>query len=382
MEDTSGYYDVNISFRGKKYCVNLCVESSYVLDIKNHVIASFISEDDTASIGNLEIQPSDLKLIYKGKILNDDNESLKYAFGSKISKTKPIKIMAMGVSSQEAEKNRSSFEQAKLNTPRIRDDLSQAGKDQIMARLKLGRQMLDKAAQKESKHSTQKYGFHRIESLPMLPDQDKAKEILNSLANDPGILACMEKHHWNVGCLAEMYPEGKVGESEVCIMGLNQNKGQKILLRLRTDDLKGFRKILSIRKVLFHELAHNVHSEHDGEFFKLMRQIEQECNEMNWTKDGVALGGSSASGNYYTAEMNDNVGSNYVGGTYRLGGDANSSKNMLTRRELAARAALMRMSKEEEEIEEACGCNVNRNQPILTESKTTSNDDIEDDDRT
>lgn len=26
-------------------------------------------------------------------------------------------------------------------------------------------------------------------------------------------------------------------------MGLNQNHGQKILLRLRTDDLKGFRKV-------------------------------------------------------------------------------------------------------------------------------------------
>ncbi|OEU21757.1 hypothetical protein FRACYDRAFT_163708, partial [Fragilariopsis cylindrus CCMP1102] len=79
-------------------------------------------------------------------------------------------------------------------------------------------------------------------------------------------------------------PEGKVGESEVCVMGLKQNKGQKILLRLRTDDLKGFRKILSIRKVLFHELAHNIHSDHDNEFYKLMRQIESECNDLDWTK--------------------------------------------------------------------------------------------------
>merc|ERR1712038_1792369 len=133
-----------------------------------------------------------------------------------------------------------------------------------------------------------KYGFGRIETLPMLPDQKKAKDILHSLANDPGILACMAKHKWNVGCLAEMYPEGKVGESEVCIMGLNQNKGAKILLRLRTDDLTGFRKILSIRKVLFHEMAHNVHSEHNGDFFQLMRQIEKECDEMDWT-EGAGL---------------------------------------------------------------------------------------------
>lgn len=49
---------------------------------------------------------------------------------------------------------------------------------------------------------------------------------------------------WTVGTLAEMYPDGKVGVDPVCVLGLNQNKGQKILLRLRTDDLLGFRKYL------------------------------------------------------------------------------------------------------------------------------------------
>ncbi|RLN70247.1 hypothetical protein BBJ28_00004274 [Nothophytophthora sp. Chile5] len=47
-----------------------------------------------------------------------------------------------------------------------------------------------------------------------------------------------------VGVLAEMPPDGKVGVDPVCVLGLNQNKGQKILLRLRTDDLLGFRKFL------------------------------------------------------------------------------------------------------------------------------------------
>lgn len=36
-----------------------------------------------------------------------------------------------------------------------------------------------------------------------------------------------------------MPPEGKVGISPVCILGVNINKGQEISLRLRTDDLKG-----------------------------------------------------------------------------------------------------------------------------------------------
>lgn len=38
-----------------------------------------------------------------------------------------------------------------------------------------------------------------------------------------------------------MYPEGKVGIDPVCVLGLNENHGQVIYLRLRTDDLEGFR---------------------------------------------------------------------------------------------------------------------------------------------
>eukprot|EP01034_Spumella_vulgaris_P020674 gene20674-26500_t len=107
------------------------------------------------------------------------------------------------------------------------------------------------------------YKFQSIQTPPGLPDEAKARQILETLANDEGVLAVMAKHKWSVGALCELYPEGYVGVSEVCVMGLNENHGQRILLRLRTDDMKGFRKILSIRKVLCHELAHNVHSEHD-----------------------------------------------------------------------------------------------------------------------
>ncbi|KAE9357469.1 hypothetical protein PF008_g3147 [Phytophthora fragariae] len=139
------------------------------------------------------------------------------------------------------------------------------------------------------------YRFHGIEPLKIFADKHKAQEILEKLANGRGILAVMAKHKWSVGVLAEMPPDGKVGVDPVCVLGLNQNKGQKILLRLRTDDLLGFRKFLSIKKVLFHELSHNVHSEHDSKFYQLMRQVEKECNELDWTSSsGAAVGGSPA----------------------------------------------------------------------------------------
>ena len=51
----------------------------------------------------------------------------------------------------------------------------------------------------------------------------------------------------------------------------------------------------SIRKTLYHELAHNVHGDHDDKFYQLMRQIEKECTELDWTKHpgGKALGGQA-----------------------------------------------------------------------------------------
>jgi len=361
---------LQISFRGKKHDYSLNLDT-LVADVKNH-LASCVDGD---------MEPNDFKIIHKGKVLSDDSANMYGIIAgqrkSASSLKKVIRLVALGVSNQEAQHNNDALYKAKLNARRVRDDLSQAGRAELAARQRLGRLTLNKVARKYSKHATNKHCFGCIETLPMLPEQAKAKQILTSLANDPGILACMEQHEWNVGCLAEMYPEGKVGESEVCIMGLNQNKGQKILLRLRTDDLKGFRKILSIRKVLFHELAHNVHSEHDGEFFQLMRQVERECNDLDWTKDGNTLGGvdGNSAGNFGN-ELGET--SPYQGGTYRLGGDmgpmlhSSSSTQPLTTRELAARAAMMRLSKEEEEIQEACGCNLLQSTTVYSEGITTA----------
>jgi len=129
------------------------------------------------------------------------------------------------------------------------------------------------AASAERPAAPSEFRFYDIVPLPGLPDEARARAILTELANDVGILAVMKKHRWKVGQLAEMYPEGLVGVDPVCVLGLNVNKGMRIQLRLRTDDMEGFRKLSSIKKVLYHELAHNVHSEHDSDFYQLMRQV-------------------------------------------------------------------------------------------------------------
>ena len=83
-------------------------------------------------------------------------------------------------------------------------------------------------SQKNGRRLTQSsnYGFGRLGVLPKLPDQDRAKAILQDLvsrrnqysksaaritctapqASDPGVVAVMQKHRWSVGALTEMYP--------------------------------------------------------------------------------------------------------------------------------------------------------------------------------
>lgn len=298
-------------------------------------IKSYIS--DNADPGLLLV-PSDIKLLFKGKKIDQDEEAIINILSDSRKATSAYRLMATGTSSLQIKQYQADFEMASKQAPRIRDDISKKGQLEILKQQHLGRAMMQKARKSQSSE----YTFGNVNVLPNLPNMDRAREILTTLANDPGILACMKQHKWKVGSLSELYPEGTVGQSAVCVMGLNKNRGQEILLRIRTDDLKGFRKILNIRKVLFHELAHNVYSEHDGNFFQLMRQVERECNELDWT-NGQGL-----------SETKDDIGMHeYSAGTHRLGG---CTTNKIPVRELAARAALMRMTAEEEEIQQNCGC--------------------------
>ena len=102
------------------------------------------------------------------------------------------------------------------------------------------------AAAAAARRSEPTYRFHAIAALPMLPEGAKpekkaAEALLKQLSTDKAILSIMQQHKWSVGRLSEMPPEGKVGVSDSCLMGLNKNAGQEILLRLRTDDWQGLR---------------------------------------------------------------------------------------------------------------------------------------------
>ncbi|KAL6010305.1 hypothetical protein ACLOJK_000736 [Asimina triloba] len=82
-----------------------------------------------------------------------------------------------------------------------------------------------------------------IPGIELNPPASEALKIMHRLASDPGIVAIMNKNH-----------------------------GEEISLRLRTDDLKGFRKYESVKQTLLHELAHMVYSEHDADFYAFNTQ--------------------------------------------------------------------------------------------------------------
>ncbi|KAL6577497.1 hypothetical protein OROMI_009825 [Orobanche minor] len=218
-------------------------------------------------------------------------------------------------------------------------DLRIAGFDEEERRLKQrisGRSYAPKLPQ-----GTYIFCDFRTLSLPGIvlnPPASKALELLHKLASDPGIVAIMNKHRWRVGILTEMAPEGYVGVSPKCILGFNKNHGEEISLRLRTDDLKGFRKYEKIKKTLLHELAHMVFSEHDSNFLALDSQLNKEAATLDWTKSrGHTLSGGAASDQY---DEEFDLSSNVIT-SHKLGGRVSV---LPTARAASANAALARLA--------------------------------------
>ena len=88
---------------------------------------------------------------------------------------------------------------------------------------------------------------------------------------------------FTVGLLSEMPPQDHMNDRRevTCLLGLNINAGQEIKLRLRTNDMHGFRKYDRIRETLVHELTHNVWGEHDNNFKELNSRLLRECVRIN-----------------------------------------------------------------------------------------------------
>ncbi|CAG8456244.1 17783_t:CDS:2 [Funneliformis caledonium] len=206
---------------------------------------------------------------------------------------------------------------------------------------------------KESTLSEHNYTFHNIQVIEQFPESGKARVLLEKLRDDNGIREIMKKYKWNVGTLRELSPVEKD------ILGFNKNRGELITLRLRTDDMEGFRHYPEIRRVLLHELVHNVWGDHDDNFHRLNRQLNKEVGkfffnilvELDWTASG---GHKISNDEFYNAPEEEAIDEkSWQGGTFVLGGVGTDRR--LTKRELLAEATLMRLTKEEKELDDNCG---------------------------
>lgn len=91
---------------------------------------------------------------------------------------------------------------------------------------------------------------------PSTPSTDpvhaRVRAYLERLMHDPAVLHVGREHHYRVGMLTELLPH-----EHPDLLGLNENRGERILLRIRTDAGDGLRDYATTRRVLMHELAHN-----------------------------------------------------------------------------------------------------------------------------
>ncbi|KAG9313149.1 WLM-domain-containing protein [Chiua virens] len=190
------------------------------------------------------------------------------------------------------------------------------------------------------------YVFHNIDPLRHLPKPETALERLTKLSNDPAIQHIMQKHKFSVGVLTELAPH-----EQPHLLGLNVNVGQAIKLRIRTDAYDGFRPYLEVRRVLCHELAHNVWSDHDNNFKELNSQLNREVAEFE---------AAEKRGTHYLSDLRDayqplsNEEAEAL--VHVLGGNGSPLGNSAEeRRRRALEAATTRLRKQEEELEKSCG---------------------------
>ncbi|KAK3329692.1 WLM domain-containing protein [Apodospora peruviana] len=111
-----------------------------------------------------------------------------------------------------------------------------------------------------------------VHSYSHLRNFPREKEALHSLKKVASLVKpIMRARGWTVGELAEFYPD------QNNLLGLNVNRGQKILVRLRYPyDKTQFLPLEQVVDTMLHELSHIVHGPHDAKFHALWNQLRDE----------------------------------------------------------------------------------------------------------
>lgn len=222
---------------------------------------------------------------------------------------------------------------------------------------------------------------HRVETLGWTNDTE-AKRLLQQAADQ--VRPIMVKRKWAVPLLTEFYPPTPN------LLGLNHNHGARIEIRLRSPShLDIFLPYESILGTLLHELAHIQVGPHNAQFYKLLDELQDECDALiakgisGVDRNGVSvsngnrLGGNSAlprraAQNRAVAAAQDRkrISQLMPKGGRTLGGDAEISRiaAICDPREMAVAAAERR--RHDEQI---CAVTVSKNVVPPHETEPLSN---------
>jgi len=301
------------------------------------------AEDGIASIFDfaqeaLDFPRENCKLISRGKMLRPDHESLTIGEAGLQAGSK---LMLVASSAHDVDFVRSS-----RPDPLVKG-FAEEERDEASRRKRT------RAAQASSwgTKQDQEYRFNSIkaEFKYSEPPPFEAEKLLQRLSTDPGIIDIMKSRRFTVGILTEMSPVeaqermAKRGTPNMDLLGYNQNAGEMIVLRLRTDSLKGFRPYHDLINTLIHELTHNVWGPHDQNFWKLYGELKAQYMRFHrfWSHNGKSADGSGSSQfQGFTGGDSDDEGEG--GGFGRaLGsgeGDGASPKSRASRAAMAAEA--------------------------------------------
>ncbi|KAK7304851.1 hypothetical protein VNO77_42742 [Canavalia gladiata] len=323
MQPQSSQLNISVTWRGKKFVVEMNI-SATVKDLGKELQKLTNIQEDTMRFIVPQTSGKTSKLLAP---FSKEHALLSL---QETSITEARSIIMMGVSTDEVE---DVLQNAKAN-------LRIAGFEDEEKRLK---QRISHGPHLSLKLPQGPYIFCEfrtleIPGLELNPPPSEALKRMHMLAADPGIVAIMNKHRWRVGIMTEMAPIGYVGVTPKCILGFNQNHGEEISLRLRTDDLKGFRKYESIKKTLLHELAHMIYSEHDANFYALDKQLNKEAANLDWTRSAS----HTLSGVRNSATFEDDFIADSSSISQKLGG--NKTDLLTSARESSVAAAYHRMA--------------------------------------
>ncbi|WFD31864.1 hypothetical protein MSPP1_002904 [Malassezia sp. CBS 17886] len=179
------------------------------------------------------------------------------------------------------------------------------------------------------------------------PLYDAVMSCLQRLAHDPAVLHVCRSHGYTVGTLSELLPHEHAN-----LLGLNENRGERISLRIRTDAGDGTRDYKTTRRVLLHELAHNTISDHPPAFKILNSQLNAEVSA--YERDVARGSHSLRTGPAYEprARASTDSGSYVLGGSERGAGAA--ADLLEERRERVLQATEARLARLDEEISARC----------------------------